>query len=57
VVIVASYERDPGNAECLFPVAPNNRPITNIRNHYNNAPQHPNRPTNPPVTRTVRTHP
>ena len=38
-VIVASYERDPGNAECLFPVVPENHPINNTRNHYLDAPQ------------------
>ncbi len=40
MVIVASYERDPGNAECLIPVVPKNHPITNTRNHYFNAPRH-----------------
>ena len=56
MVIVASYERDPGNAECLFPVVPKNHPITNTRNHYINPPSHPARPTNPLVTKTARTH-
>jgi len=38
-VIVASYERDLGNTECLFPVVPENHPINNTRNHYLDAPQ------------------
>ena len=47
MVIVASYERDPGNAGCLFPVVPKNHPITNTGNHYINAP-----PTHVPATET-----
>ena len=38
-MIVASYERDPGNAECLIPVVPKNHPITNTADHYINAPR------------------
>ena len=57
MVIVASYERDPGNAECLIPVVPKNHPITNTRNHCIDAPQRTSRPTKPQVTKPTRTHP
>ena len=38
-MIVASYERDLANTECLFPVVPKNHPINNTRNHYLDAPR------------------
>ena len=50
-MIVASYERDPGNAECLFPVVPRNHRINNTGNHRPHAPRNTAQPAKPQLAR------
>jgi hypothetical protein len=56
-VIVASYERDLANPECLFPVVPKSHRINNTRNHYLDAPHNTAHHTAPQVTRPTRQSP
>jgi hypothetical protein len=49
-VIVASYERDLGNTECLFPVVPRNHPINSTGTRYIDAPRNTTQPEEPQVT-------
>ena len=56
-MIVASYERDPGNAECLFPVVPRNHLINSTGNCYIDAPRNTTQPTEPQVTKQARRSP
>ncbi len=56
-MIVASYERDLGNAECLFPVVPRNHLINNTGNRYIDAPRNTTQPTEPQVTKQPERRP
>lgn len=49
-MIVASYERDVGNTECLIPVVPKDHPITSTGNRHIDAPRNTTHPTEPQAT-------